>query len=172
MQVDFSSFSFAKVLRAAALAVNGVEPVELNPKFMEELIQAAKGEGIILYDEIGGTLDPTATFGKGKTSRSLLAVYQVCHSIHFQINVMITSLTSYVFHSISAHDEDFALLALDLARIMILMMMIKFMSLSILHVIGLETVKLGFFRRLKMGSTVDSVLCRLYKAGSSKTSSI
>lgn len=75
--MDFSSFSFSKYLRAAALAVNGVEPVELNPKFMEELINAAKGEGIILYDEIGGTLEPTATFGSGKTSRSLLAVYQV-----------------------------------------------------------------------------------------------
>ena len=31
----------------------------------------------MLYDEIGGTLEPTATFGSGKTSRSLLAVYQV-----------------------------------------------------------------------------------------------
>ena len=56
--------------------VNGVEPVELNPNFMEDLFKAAAGKGIIIYDEIGGTLEPTATFGNGKTSRSLLAVYQ------------------------------------------------------------------------------------------------
>ena len=77
LQVDFSSFSFTKYLRAAALMVNGVEPVELNPNFMAELVAAGKGKGIILYDEIGGTLEPTASFGSGKTSRSLLAVYQV-----------------------------------------------------------------------------------------------
>lgn len=77
MQVDFSSFGFAKYLKAAALMVNGVEPVELNPNFMEQLVEAAEGKGIIIYDEIGGTLEPTATFGNGKTSRSLLAVYQV-----------------------------------------------------------------------------------------------
>ena len=76
-QVDFSTFGFAKYLRAAALLVNGVEPVELNPNFMEQLFSAAAGKGIIIYDEIGGTLEPTATFGNGKTSRSLLAVYQV-----------------------------------------------------------------------------------------------
>jgi hypothetical protein len=57
--------------------VNGVEPVELNPNFMEELIAAAAGKGIIIYDEIGGQLEPTSSFGNGKTSRSLLAVYQV-----------------------------------------------------------------------------------------------
>ena len=77
MQVDFSTFGFAKYLRAAALMVNGVEPVELNPNFMEQLIAGAAGTGIVIYDEIGGQLDPTSTFGSGKTSRSLLAVYQV-----------------------------------------------------------------------------------------------
>ena len=77
LQVDFSSFSFTKYLRAAALMVNGVEPVELNPNFMAELVAEGKGKGIIIYDEIGGTLEPTASFGSGKTSRSLLAVYQV-----------------------------------------------------------------------------------------------
>ena len=54
-----------------------LNPVELNPNFLEDLISAGKGKGIIIYDEIGGTLEPTATFGNGKTSRSLLAVYQV-----------------------------------------------------------------------------------------------
>jgi len=76
-QVDFKTFGFTKYLRAFALLVNGVEPVELNPSFMEELIAAAGGKGIVIYDEIGGQLEPTATFGSGKTSRSLLAVYQV-----------------------------------------------------------------------------------------------
>lgn len=75
-KVDWSNLNFAKVLRAAALAVNGVEPVEPNPRFLEELEAAAGGKGIILYDEIGGTLQPTSTFGQGKVSRSLLAVYQ------------------------------------------------------------------------------------------------
>lgn len=77
LQVDFSVFGFAKYIRAIALLVNGVEPVELNPNFMEQLVESAAGKGIIIYDEIGGTLEPTATFGNGKTSRSLLAVYQV-----------------------------------------------------------------------------------------------
>lgn len=75
--MDWSNISFSKVLRAAALAVNGVEPVEPNPKFLDQLVQAAGSKGVVLYDEIGGTLQPTSTFGSGKVSRSLLATYQV-----------------------------------------------------------------------------------------------
>lgn len=73
--------------------VNGVEPVELNPNFMEELFKAAAGKGIIIYDEIGGTLEPTATFGNGKTSRSLLAVYQACSKI-----TQTSSCTMHMLH--------------------------------------------------------------------------
>lgn len=90
MQTDFSKFSFTKYLRAAALLVNGVEPVELNPRFMEDLIEAGAGKGVMLYDEIGGTLEPTATFGSGKVSRSLLATYQVlspCRARHQRTKV-------------------------------------------------------------------------------------
>lgn len=83
-KVDFKTFGFTKYLRAFALLVNGVEPVELNPSFMEELIAAAGGKGIVIYDEIGGQLEPTATFGSGKTSRSLLAVYQAVQSGKFK----------------------------------------------------------------------------------------
>lgn len=93
LQVDFSSFGFAKYLRAAALMVNGVEPVELNPNFMEDLFKAAAGKGIIIYDEIGGTLEPTATFGNGKTSRSLLAVYQVSLVLGFSTTFLGVSLS-------------------------------------------------------------------------------
>lgn len=83
-KVDFKTFGFTKYLRAVALLVNGVEPVELNPNFMEELISAAGGKGIVIYDEIGGQLEPTSTFGSGKTSRSLLAVYEAVQSGKFK----------------------------------------------------------------------------------------
>ena len=78
VQVDFSKPSFTRYLRAAALMVNGVEPVELNPDFLDNVKREAGGKGLILFCEIGGTLDPSASFGNGKVSRSLLAAYSVC----------------------------------------------------------------------------------------------
>jgi hypothetical protein len=59
-------------------AANGVAPVEPNPEFLEELKAAAAGgaKGIVLADEAGGTLEPTASFQFGKPSRSLKAAHR------------------------------------------------------------------------------------------------
>lgn len=83
-KVNFSNFSVTGYLRAAALALNGVEPVEPNPRFSEQLLEEA-GEGgkIIMACEAGGSLIPTPSFSTGKESRSLKAAYRAVVSKKF-----------------------------------------------------------------------------------------
>ncbi len=60
--------------------------ISLQPKGElpeEQLVEAAGGKGIVIYDEIGGQLEPTSSFGSGKTSRSLLAVYEAWKASKF-----------------------------------------------------------------------------------------
>ncbi|EIE20897.1 hypothetical protein COCSUDRAFT_54264 [Coccomyxa subellipsoidea C-169] len=76
--------SFTGLLRATALALNGVSPVEPNPAFVEDLTAAAgKGAKIILACEAGGSLVPNASFQYGKESRSLKAAYKAVVSENF-----------------------------------------------------------------------------------------
>ncbi|CAL5219640.1 g1516 [Coccomyxa viridis] len=76
-RVNFRNFSVTGYLRAAALALNGVDPVEPNPKFSEMLLQQV-GEGgkLIVACEAGGSLVPNPSFVTGKESRSLKAAYK------------------------------------------------------------------------------------------------
>ncbi|CAK0762275.1 hypothetical protein CVIRNUC_002941 [Coccomyxa viridis] len=76
-KVNFRNFSVSGYLRAAALALNGVTPVEPNPDFRSQLLEAA-GEGgkIIMACEAGGSLIPNASFSHGKESRSLKAAWK------------------------------------------------------------------------------------------------
>ena len=52
LQTDFSKFNFTKYLRGIALLSQGVEPVELNEAFLEQLEATCAGRGAILYDEV------------------------------------------------------------------------------------------------------------------------
>ena len=74
---DFSKPSLARYLRAAVLASQGVAPVEQNGEFVERVVElAAKKKGLLMLCEVGGSLDPTASFPTGKTSRSLQAAFR------------------------------------------------------------------------------------------------
>ena len=77
MQTDFSKPSFSRYLKALALLANGVEPVEANPDFMEELKAAVGNKGVCFMCETGGSLVPNPSFPTGKTSRSLQATHRV-----------------------------------------------------------------------------------------------
>lgn len=67
-----------QVLKGVAYVVNGVQPVEANPDFVEEVKKITDtGVGVIMYCEAGGTMQPSTNFMTGKTSRSLKAAYRV-----------------------------------------------------------------------------------------------
>lgn len=67
---------FGTLLKAALLAANGVQPVELDPGFAAAVDAAAGGKAVYFLDEAGGSLAPTAQFPCGKASRSLQAAYK------------------------------------------------------------------------------------------------
>lgn len=78
----FQSLTWSKgplqVMKGIAYVVNGVQPVEANPDFVEGVKKIAEpGVGVIMYCEAGGTLEPSTNFMTGKTSRSLKAAYRV-----------------------------------------------------------------------------------------------
>jgi len=75
---DFSKPSFGGMLKAALLAANGVQPVDLRPTFAADVAAAVAAPAVVfLIDEAGGTLEPTATFPAGKASRSLQAAFKL-----------------------------------------------------------------------------------------------
>ncbi|GMH35413.1 hypothetical protein BSKO_03281 [Bryopsis sp. KO-2023] len=77
-KLDWSSGDPWQLVRGAAYLVNGVQPVEQNPTFIEDATKAAEGgKGLIVYCEAGGTLQPSTNFMNGKTSRSLKAAYRI-----------------------------------------------------------------------------------------------
>ena len=77
--VDWGNINPLGVLRAAALAVNGVKPVEPNPDFEANVRTASEDgkKGVILYCEAGGTMIPSTNFMRGKSSRSLKAAWKI-----------------------------------------------------------------------------------------------
>ncbi|KAK9833533.1 hypothetical protein WJX81_002543 [Elliptochloris bilobata] len=79
-RVDWSKPDFVRYLRAIGHLSNGVDPVEPNADFVEELEKASGGKGVLLMCEIGGTLQPSTSFATGKMSRSLLAAHDALRS--------------------------------------------------------------------------------------------
>ncbi|KAI8466255.1 MAG: rhodanese-like protein [Monoraphidium minutum] len=77
-KIEFSrGFDPTRVMRSIMYAFNGVEPIEPNSEFIEQLAAAAAGgKGLIFACEAGGTLKPTVNFPAGKASRSLQACYK------------------------------------------------------------------------------------------------
>ncbi|KXZ50257.1 hypothetical protein GPECTOR_17g895 [Gonium pectorale] len=80
--IDMSKADLRKMLKAFMYKSNGVNPVDPNPAFAEQLQAAiaAKGgkvAGVITCCEAGGTLKPSTNFPEGKPSRSLQAAYRV-----------------------------------------------------------------------------------------------
>jgi rhodanese-related sulfurtransferase len=75
--MNYSNASPASFLKAAVYFVNGVSPIEMNPKFSEQIAEVAKGgKGLVLYCEAGGSLKPNINFPEGKSSRSLQACFR------------------------------------------------------------------------------------------------
>lgn len=89
--VDWRNINAFGALRAAAMAVNGVKPVETNPNFESELRKASEEgkKGVILYCEAGGTLIPSTNFMRGKSSRSLKAAWKA-------IDLQVTSKVAHL----------------------------------------------------------------------------
>lgn len=77
--MDWGNVKPMGLLKAAALMVNGVAPMELNPRFVAEAKAACDGgkKGAIVYCEAGGTMLPTTNFMRGKSSRSLKAAWML-----------------------------------------------------------------------------------------------
>lgn len=70
------------LLKAALLASTGVAPIEMNPNFVADVDAAlaaagAAGKKVYTICETGGTLEPSATFATGKSSRSLQAAFKL-----------------------------------------------------------------------------------------------
>lgn len=75
--ISFSKgFNFKSVMKTIAYKSNGVNPVEPNPDFLEQLQQATGSKGAIVMCEAGGTLKGSVNFPEGKPSRSLQAAYR------------------------------------------------------------------------------------------------
>lgn len=69
-----------RIARRAVYAFFGVlNGTEFNPDFYNEIQTAVpnKGKGLILYCNVGGTLDPTGPSKFGQQSRSLAAAYEL-----------------------------------------------------------------------------------------------
>ncbi|KIZ02864.1 hypothetical protein MNEG_5098 [Monoraphidium neglectum] len=64
-------------LRTAMYRFNGVDPIEPNLEFVQQVVKVTEGgKGVIFACEAGGTLRPSINFPAGKASRSLQAVYK------------------------------------------------------------------------------------------------
>lgn len=63
---------------------NGVNPVDQNPRFAEQMRAVAGGKSVIMACEAGGTMTPSTNFPEGKASRSL----QVGCSAHGSSNTI------------------------------------------------------------------------------------
>lgn len=77
-KLNWTGGNIMQAVRGVAYLVNGVQPVEQNPDFIENAKKVAEsGKGVIVYCEAGGTLLPSTNFMTGKTSRSLKAAYRI-----------------------------------------------------------------------------------------------
>eukprot|EP00199_Chlamydomonas_sp_CCMP681_P005500 CAMPEP_0119105680 /NCGR_PEP_ID=MMETSP1180-20130426/3583_1 /TAXON_ID=3052 ORGANISM="Chlamydomonas cf sp, Strain CCMP681" /NCGR_SAMPLE_ID=MMETSP1180 /ASSEMBLY_ACC=CAM_ASM_000741 /LENGTH=243 /DNA_ID=CAMNT_0007090803 /DNA_START=57 /DNA_END=788 /DNA_ORIENTATION=- len=76
--LDWKTPDVQKVMKFLVYSFNGVQAIEPNPDFTEQLRQASmQGKrGIITFCEAGGTLKPSTNFPFGKPSRSLQAAYR------------------------------------------------------------------------------------------------
>lgn len=76
--IEMAGADFRKMLKAIMYKSNGVNPVDPNPKFAEQMLAASGNgaKGVITMCEAGGTLKPTMNFPEGKPSRSLQAAYR------------------------------------------------------------------------------------------------
>lgn len=71
-------FDAGKLLKSVAYAFNGVDPIDPNPNFGEQVDKLTEGgrKGLIFACEAGGTMRPSVNFPEGKASRSLQACYK------------------------------------------------------------------------------------------------
>ncbi|GIL95245.1 hypothetical protein Vretimale_1273 [Volvox reticuliferus] len=84
--INLAGADVRKMLKAFMYKSNGVNPVDPNPAFAEQMkaaVRAAEAEtkvpvqGVITCCEAGGTLKPSINFPEGKPSRSLQAAYRI-----------------------------------------------------------------------------------------------
>eukprot|EP00892_Ulva_mutabilis_P003448 jgi/Ulvmu1/1475/UM011_0205.1 len=75
--MDWGNATPASFLRGAAYALNGVQAVEINANFADDVKSQADGKKVIMCCDTGGSMRPSANFVTGKTSRSLKAAFRV-----------------------------------------------------------------------------------------------
>eukprot|EP00887_Chlorella_sp_A99_P002942 scaffold24.g2942.t1 len=79
-----------KIARRVAFTFFGVVGTEYNPDFLAQVEAAApnKGTPVILYCQIGGSLEPWGSCEWGRQSRSLTAAYELLQADYRSVQVM------------------------------------------------------------------------------------
>lgn len=89
-----------KVARRAVYAFFGIlNGTEFNPNFFEEFesaVSGKKGKEIILYCNIGGSLDRWANSEFGRQSRSLTAAYELYRAGYKKVSVLDGGMASWI----------------------------------------------------------------------------
>jgi hypothetical protein len=86
-----SGWSPDQILRKAAFAFFGVlNGTEYNADFLQEVSSAVKSKGssVVLYCNIGGTLESTGPSEWGRQSRSLTAAYELVKAGYSNVSFM------------------------------------------------------------------------------------
>lgn len=80
-----------KIARRATYAFFGImNGTEYNPGFFDEIEEAVpdKGKGIIIYCNMGGTIEPVGPSEFGQQSRSLTAAYELQRAGYRNVQVL------------------------------------------------------------------------------------
>jgi len=89
-----------KIARRAVYAFFGIlNGTEFNPNFFDEFEEAVKGDKrkeVIVYCNIGGTLEPWANSEFGRQSRSLTAAYELIRSGYTKVRVLDGGMATWI----------------------------------------------------------------------------
>lgn len=87
-----------KITRRAVYAFFGIlNGTEFNPSFFDEFEAAVpeKDKGVVVYCNIGGTLEPTGPSEFGQQSRSLTAAYELLRAGYSDVQVLKGGLSGW-----------------------------------------------------------------------------
>ena len=89
-----------KIARRAVYAFFGIlNGTEFNPNFFDEFEEAVQGDKrkeVIVYCNIGGTLEPWANSEFGRQSRSLTAAYELIRSGYTKVRVLDGGMATWI----------------------------------------------------------------------------
>lgn len=97
-----------KIARRVAFTFFGVVGTEYNPDFLAQVEAAApnKGTPVILYCQIGGSLEPWGSCEWGRQSRSLTAAYELLQADYRSVQVMEGGYCEWAKEERDAEVED------------------------------------------------------------------